>query len=121
MKEETGKWMSSAKSDLVAAKNSLNSKDYGWACFQSQQAVEKFLKAVLIEKTGRFPRAHDLVLLGKSVEIDRDLLEGCERLNPVYIGARYPSISDEEYTEEESNSDIKIAEDVSKWIVKKLS
>lgn len=44
------RWLRQAESDLNAAKNSMNSKNYDWSCFQSQQAAEKCLKAFLYNR-----------------------------------------------------------------------
>lgn len=44
------RWLRQAESDMDAAKNSVNSKNYDWSCFQSQQAAEKGLNAFLYKK-----------------------------------------------------------------------
>ena len=45
--KESMRWFKQAEKDLKASKNSLKSGDYGWACFQAQQAAEKALKSIL--------------------------------------------------------------------------
>lgn len=40
------RWLSQATADLRAARNSLGSGSFEWACFQSQQAGAKALKAL---------------------------------------------------------------------------
>lgn len=101
MKQETKKWFEKAKDDLKKAKDNFGIGHYDLASFLCQQAVEKSLKAVLIERKNEFPKIHDLVRLGKLVELDERLLKNCEKLSPVYIGARYPDIEDK-YSSEES-------------------
>lgn len=120
-REETKKWLDKAKDDLKKAKDNFKIENYDLTSFLCQQSVEKTLKAVLIEKTGEFPKIHDLVRLGKLVGIDDKLLTDCEKLNPVYIETRYPDISEERYTPKESSEDIKIASRMIKWAIKKLS
>ena len=44
---ETKKWFTQAEEDLKAAKDSLKSGHYNWACFQAQQSAEKTLKFFL--------------------------------------------------------------------------
>jgi HEPN domain-containing protein len=48
--KESLRWFKQAEKDLKAAKNSLQSADYEWACFQAQQAAEKALKSILYAK-----------------------------------------------------------------------
>ncbi len=109
MKEETKQWVEQAEIDLTTAKHSLSSKDYYAASFWCQQAVEKALKALCIEKTNSFPKIHDLVRLGKLAGINEALLKNCERLAFVYIDTRYPTFTQDKYTQEESEEDIKTA------------
>ena len=116
MKEEAKRLMNKAEDDLRKGKDNFRIKNYDLASFLCQQAVEKSFKAILIEKTGKFPKIHDLVKLGKIIKINEGLLGECEILNPVYIETRYPDISKERYTSKESEKDIKIAEKILKWI-----
>ena len=60
MKEETTKWMKSAKRDLDSARKNSVMGIFHVSSFLSQQAAEKALKALIIENTGEFPRIHDL-------------------------------------------------------------
>ena len=39
-------WLRQADKDLKHAKNAMEDGDYEWACFASQQAAEKALKAL---------------------------------------------------------------------------
>lgn len=120
MKEEVIRWWDKAKDDLKKAKDNWNIKNYDLSSFLCQQAVEKALKAFLIEKTNKFPKIHDLVKLGKLAGLDRDLLKDCERLTFVYTETRYPDASDAKYSKEESERDIQTAEKILKWIGKNL-
>ena len=119
MKEETKKWIERAEKDLSAAKNSLNSGDFEWASFQSQQAVEKALKSLLIETTGKFPKIHDLVSLGKLSKIPNDLIDKLKELTLAYTYSRYPDI-EEANLEEKSSIFLKISREVLEWVKKKL-
>ena len=121
MKEEVERWLNKAKDDLRKAKDNLNIKNYDLTSFLCQQAVEKALKSVLIEKTKEFPKIHDLVRLGKLAEINKELLKECEKLTFVYTETRYPDTSDREYTQQEAEDDIKTAEKIIKWIIERLS
>ena len=71
----------------------LASGRYLYVLFCSQQAIEKRLKAELIEQAGVFPpRTHDLVKLAQAAKIklseERDLF--LRAMTKYYIGTRYP-------------------------------
>lgn len=71
----------------------LVSGRYLYVLFCSQQAIEKRVKARLVEQTGEFPpRTHDLVKLCQSAKIiptdDQDRF--LRLLTKYYIGTRYP-------------------------------
>lgn len=56
-------WLQQADFDLKAANSSKDSGFYEWACFQSEQAVEKGLKAILVNAGWRPPKMHKLAVL----------------------------------------------------------
>ncbi len=87
------KWISQAEFDLKAAKNSVKSGDFEWACFQIQQAGEKALKAFLMLKGKRGIVSHSVYFLLKECEsLDKrfSALAECKALDHYYISARYP-------------------------------
>ena len=66
MKPLTREWVGKAENDFkVAAQILRRRKDVvpDAACFFSQQCVEKYLKARLVEAAINFPRTHDLLLI----------------------------------------------------------
>src|SRR5476651_1724826 len=56
-------WLLQAKFDLGAAKVSYDGNYYEWTCYQSVQAVEKALKAVVVHAGWRAPMTHKLGVL----------------------------------------------------------
>ena len=64
-------WVEKAEGDVAtAARESavLDRPNWDAACFHAQQAVEKYLKALLVREGIPFPKAHDLsMLLGLAV------------------------------------------------------
>jgi|SRR3989338_5212575 len=120
MKEETKRWMKRAERDLMTSKHNIKSKDYYAASFWCQQAVEKALKAVILEKKGELVKIHDLVELGKKAEIKEESLKLLERLTYVYTDARYPDTGSNRYSKRESEDDLKIAKEVVLWVKKKV-
>ena len=64
-------------------------------CLQNvQQAVEKALKAILIENDIQFKKTHDILelkMLLKKKNIEIDLSDGdCDFLNSIYLPSKYP-------------------------------
>lgn len=51
-----------AKAFLSRAFDSLNSGDYDLASFLSEQAVQLYLKSILLEKLGDYPRTYSISL-----------------------------------------------------------
>jgi HEPN domain-containing protein len=89
----TKDWLDQAEKDINAAKNSLKSGDYEWACFQAQQGAEKAVKAALQSK-GKDLVGHSVAYflgqLSKSEKISQELLSEARRLDRHYIASRYP-------------------------------
>ena len=60
--------------------------------FFAQQAVEKALKAILVERHGgqQPPRSHDLNFLGRQLRVTAQLQTDLTVLFPIFDLARYP-------------------------------
>jgi HEPN domain-containing protein len=95
MKKQAEDWVFFADKDLQAAEIIIND-EYpltNIAAFHCQQAIEKYLKAYIIEKKGALTRIHDLIKLNaivneiKNLDIDEKKLIV---LNEVYLDSRYP-------------------------------
>jgi HEPN domain-containing protein len=94
MRDETKTWLEYADENLAAAKLMLNHGLFN-PCLQNvQQAVEKMLKALLLESGGKIQRTHsigELVILlserGLSVPIEAD---ECDLLDSIYLPSKYP-------------------------------
>lgn len=68
MKPLTHEWISKAEGDFYLAVNAMKSRSRhvpDGVCFHSQQCVEKYLKARLVEAGVAPPRTHDLLELLK--------------------------------------------------------
>lgn len=92
MKEETRNWLKKAEEDLGTAEDCLKIKRFHASAFFSQQAAEKALKALQIEKLGRFDKVHDLLTLADSVKATKGVVDCCIKLNPYYTITRYPDV-----------------------------
>jgi len=90
MREETRRLWEQALEDFKTAEILLREKRYYASAFFSHQAAEKALKATYIHlKKELPPRTHNIVMLGKLLELE-DLIEDLMELNPEYTISRYP-------------------------------
>lgn len=91
---DSNRWVELALEDEKMAELAYSEKLYNQVCFHCQQGGEKFLKAFLVEKQGRFPKVHSLLeLLGLASYLDRSLnalKNNCLYLDQFYVPTRYP-------------------------------
>jgi HEPN domain-containing protein len=92
---EGDRWFRQAKDDLEAARTLAGGKHHAAACFYSQQASEKALKAVLFASGERTVLGHAVTELLRRCA-DRDprfsgLAESAALLDQFYIPTRYPN------------------------------
>lgn len=113
-------WLRRARSNLARAKADCGLPEvlYEDLCFDAQQAAEKSIKAVLIQRKVPFPKTHDIInlltLLQKSgIEIPEEILQA-DMLTSYAVEFRYPGLS-EEVTEEEYLEAIGMADRVIHW------
>ena len=92
---EALRWLKQAEKDLASARNSLESDDYEWACFQAQQSAEKALKSVLYSRGFRKIITHSIYELVKKIgNLEAGLMrfkKEAKVLDSVYIPSRYPN------------------------------
>jgi HEPN domain-containing protein len=92
MRDETKTWLEYADENVAAAKLLLNHSLFN-PCLQNvQQAVEKMLKALLLESGGKLQKTHsiaELVILlsegGLNVPLEAD---ECDLLDSIYLPAK---------------------------------
>lgn len=120
MRDETLRWLKKAEGDLDTASFLLKGERPEAAAFHSQQAAEKGLKAVLIEREGRFPRIHDLVVLWQDVGAPSNLEEQCRALSQAYVESRYPDI-EQPISLARAREFVSMAQEVLAWIRKEMS
>ena len=112
-------WLRRAKSNLIRAKQP-KPEEVLWEdlCFDTQQAAEKALKAVLLARGIPFRFAHDiaelLTLLENQGVILSEEIKASAELTDYSVESRYPGPF-EPVTEEEFNRALKIAETVVVW------
>ncbi|MFH1521531.1 MAG: HEPN domain-containing protein [archaeon] len=124
MKEEFKKWLKQAKLDLHKADVLFKSGDFDGVAFYSHQTAEKALKAMLIKKTKSLIKIHDLIILGRKVDLPKDLLYKCEKLLRIDTESRYEGIAGtmpyEKFNEVNSLDYFNIAREVLLWVEKNI-
>ena len=118
----TKDWIEKANHDLGSAKVIyLHLPDYfDTIAFHCQQAVEKYINAVLFFNKIEFQRSHDLIylleLLSDKIKMDERWYKIAVSLNNYGVQIRYPNTIIK-LSKEEIESAIQIAEDFRKFAV----
>lgn len=111
-------WLGFARDDLDAARVGPNLISLEILCFHAQQAVEKALKAVLIDQSADFPHTHDIgELLSILEEVGVTYATGspeANRLTRYAVSVRYPGLADP-VTPEEYRDALRLAEEIFQW------
>jgi HEPN domain-containing protein len=94
MKDETKRWLDYARENLASAKILLENQLYN-PCLQNvQQAVEKMLKALLVESGAKVKKTHsihELVTLLSQMKLDTAMtLDEMDLLDSIYLPSKYP-------------------------------
>jgi HEPN domain-containing protein len=89
-------WLRQAEADLEHAQSALESEDYEWSCFASQQGAEKAIKSLYFHLHGD-PWGHSLLVLMEGLpdptraSVTTELLDSARALDKHYIPTRYPN------------------------------
>lgn len=117
-KEYTKELLRIAQGDLDSAVELSNAKSGRPenVIFMVQQAVEKYIKAVLVHLEIAFPLLHDLGVLVALLPDDKMPAEGFElmELNPFASVRRYHE-GDVPLTKEEIEASLKVAQNIANW------
>jgi HEPN domain-containing protein len=100
MRTVVAEWVAKAEGDYVVLRREMRARkapNYDAVCFHSQQCVEKYLKARLMQAKIRFGKIHDLVKLLDAVLPVEPLWEAFRadfrRLSAYAVAYRYPGES----------------------------
>jgi len=87
-------WYEQGKRDFLRAKLDMEHEYHEWACFTSQQASEKVIKALAL-KLGLNLWGHSLTemlkILSSRIDVSEDVKEKAKLLDLYYIPPRYPN------------------------------
>lgn len=94
MKDITKRWVEYAEKDLEAAQGLLGAKCWQHCVLNCHQAIEKILKAVIIEQDKEPKKIHNLVTLlqNSKLQCPQQFRKYIEQLSPHYLPARYPDV-----------------------------
>ena len=97
MKKDTELWLRYADENLQSIEVLLKSGLYNPSLQNAQQAVEKYLKAVLIEKAAGLARTHsirELAGLLEGIGVHLSLTDDdIDLLDSIYLPTKYPAFS----------------------------
>lgn len=97
MKKDTELWIQYAEENITSAVVLLASGLYNPSLQNSQQAVEKFMKAVVIERAAGMSKTHSIRELATRLE-SLDVVHGLsdddiDLLDSIYLPSKYPVMS----------------------------
>lgn len=122
MKKETKRWLASANYDIETAKHMLATGRFIYVIFMCHLAIEKTLKALVVEETNKIPpKSHDLLLLAgkaKASLTDR-YREFIGKINTASIVTRYPEDITKlakVYNKEAAENYYKSTKEILKWL-----
>ncbi len=121
--DDPREWLNRARSNLIQAREEFPGVYLEDLCFQAQQAAEKALKSLLLHRGVAFPYVHDLAelltLLERNGEAIPENIWQAVILTEYAVESRYPGIS-EPVTREEYERAMAIAEEVFRWVERKI-
>ena len=123
MKETTRRWLQTAENDLAVARIAHENGFYNQCVFHCQQAVEKVLKAIWIERLGQtHPKTHNLAFLAIQLDLDvsDERLTLLQDLAEQYLPSHYADL-EVEYPEEESSEYLSLSTETFHWLRQLLS
>lgn len=116
--DDPREWLNRARSNLARAKARIPEAYPEDLCFDAQQAAEKAVKALLIQRGVSFPYVHDiahlLTLLDQAgVQIPAQIRDA-EALTRFAVVTRYPGLA-EPVTDDQYQDAVSCAEAVIRW------
>jgi len=97
MKKDTEYWVQYADENLKSAEILMESGLFNPSLQNAQQAVEKYFKAVLIEKAAGLTKTHsirELAVLLEGLGIHHSLTDDeIDLLDSIYLPSKYPAFS----------------------------
>ena len=122
MKPETEKWLKLAGEDMKMSHAAWDLDIYAACVSHCEQAVEKVLKAGLVDKGVVFRKTHDLLELVQmlGLKLDADKMDFLAKLTDQYLPSRYGDVY-VEYSREVAENYFESAKDLYQWLLRELT
>lgn len=124
MKPETDVWLLLAEDNFKDAELLWENHRYGATIFSSQQAIEKLLKAYIIEFHSTLPpKTHRIELLLNEAKLVPNISSttNIEELSKSYIRVRYPDLNKQYFRKREEVEPLyTLAKELYLWIKKQF-
>jgi HEPN domain-containing protein len=122
MKKETENWVASSEYDFTTAEHMFETGRYIYVVFMCHLSIEKLIKAIVFEETGKLPpKTHDLIYLASAagLQFPEDLRDFTGKINSASIVTRYPedllkAVS--AYTEDVAGEYLERTREVLNWL-----
>ncbi len=126
MRDSIEHWWEQAQRDLVSAGNSLKAGDYYVCAFLCQQAVEKGLKAYIMNMGKVSPGpVHSLVRLADTAGLPAGFRPFMRQLTSDYFLSRYPDAAEGApfslYKQEDATITLAKSQEVFTWLAARMS
>jgi HEPN domain-containing protein len=125
VRQEAADSLAQAAEDLKTAKTLRRTDRHYATVFFSQQAAEKALKALHIERRRAGARTHNLTRLARILKAPEAVVKSARQLTPDYLTTRYPDAANgipaEIYDEEIAGHRLAYAEEICRWVTRQLS
>jgi HEPN domain-containing protein len=112
------KWFEYANRDFSTANYLIEGNRIDEGLFFLQQSIEKALKALLIKNKKELVKTHDLIFLGKSICLPKELLNYCKEISLFYNSNRYPDIENMKTDADELDNYINNTREILEWVEK---
>jgi HEPN domain-containing protein len=89
-RRESARLWEQAQEDLDTADKLIRVQKYYASAFFSEQAAEKVLKAMYLERKRRAAFTHDLIELAEELSAPENAVRAAVELSPDYLLTRYP-------------------------------
>jgi HEPN domain-containing protein len=124
MRKKSNRLWEQAQEDLDTAAKLLEIGKYYASVFFSEQAAEKALKVIYLEKRRRMTFTLDLVELAEVLGAPEDILYAAAELSHDYILTRYPDAANampaKLYNASSAEMHLKLSREVIQWAKKEL-
>ncbi len=94
MKDETKLWLDYAKENLLSAQILLESSFYNTVLQNTQQSIEKDLKALFVEKGIKLQKTHSISSLVEILKQNNIIIniseDDMDLIDSIYLSSKYP-------------------------------